>query len=74
VSAILFSAEMVASDGDSGRRAVSRRLAKMNQSQPGAFGDDEESPLQSKRSSTLVYKPMGTNHALYIVFICVVPM
>ncbi|XP_026286782.1 NPC intracellular cholesterol transporter 1 isoform X2 [Frankliniella occidentalis] len=41
--------------GDSGRlsvgQSVGRRFAGMNQMQQPVFGDDEESPLQSKRSS-----------------------
>ncbi|KAK3917399.1 NPC intracellular cholesterol transporter 1 [Frankliniella fusca] len=42
--------------GDSGRlsvgQSVGRRFAGMNQMQQPVFGDDEESPLQSKRSNS----------------------
>lgn len=54
---LLVSASLVTRNGgDSGRlsmgQSVGRRLPGMNQIQQAVFGDDEESPLQSKRSST----------------------
>ncbi|XP_034244049.1 NPC intracellular cholesterol transporter 1 isoform X2 [Thrips palmi] len=51
-----YTASLVTNNGgDSGRlsmgQSVGRRFAGMNQMQQPVFGDDEESPLQSKRSS-----------------------
>lgn len=62
---LLVSASLVTrSGGDSGRlsvgQSVGRRFPGMNQMQQPVFGDDEESPLQSKRSSTC---PLTHQHA-----------